>query len=152
MVSKVVIRLALSLAAVSLSTAWAGHAAARSRPSLYRATSSATLGAPPNSCGKAASSCVGLVGRERRSAVVMRKSASYLDSVSGGGTGQNIGWKKRVAQSLGYLVTAGACLTKVPQIKRCIDGRKRGRGRALSRKTQCIAHYMCLEPILAIAP
>jgi len=35
--------------------------------------------------------------------------------------GEAKGWKKSAAGALGYVVTAGACLTKIPQIKRCLE-------------------------------
>jgi hypothetical protein len=59
---------------------------------------------------------------------VPHRSRTTLAVVSPGGGGSSgvkdaepagvEGWKQRSASLLGYLVTAGACITKVPQIKR----------------------------------
>ena len=73
-------------------------------------------------------------------------SSSYLDSLSGGAVAKETGgWKKKAAGGLGYLVTAGACLTKVPQIKRCLDS---GSVEGLSLTSQYLETTSLLSKII----
>eukprot|EP00614_Pseudopedinella_elastica_P004727 CAMPEP_0172614180 /NCGR_PEP_ID=MMETSP1068-20121228/49250_1 /TAXON_ID=35684 /ORGANISM="Pseudopedinella elastica, Strain CCMP716" /LENGTH=277 /DNA_ID=CAMNT_0013418885 /DNA_START=128 /DNA_END=961 /DNA_ORIENTATION=+ len=58
----------------------------------------------------------------RSSLTIPRASASSDEGLSKrGGAAEEGSVKKKVAGALGYLVTAGACITKLPQVKRIVD-------------------------------